>query len=106
MDGPARGMLFGMLDGLGRGWDTGVTKQQVAEGVGVIAATGIGFYQGYHGSAPSSGSWHLDGYAWDNAPNSVRVGYIGGWVGGIGVRIYKSFRDDNGSKKKKRGDRE
>lgn len=52
LDEPTRGLLFGMLDGIqGKGWSTGITREQVAEGVGIVAGLGWGFYKGNY-SAP------------------------------------------------------
>jgi len=94
LDLPTRGLLEGMLQGLDKGgWASGVTSEQVAEGVGIVAGLGWGFYQGYNGEAPTTGSWVVDGFVWDNAPNSVRVATIGGWVGGAGVRLCRTVAD-------------
>jgi len=92
LDETSRGTLHAMLGGLSfdstMGW-TSLSKAQVAEGVGVLAGAGVGFYQGFYGEAPGSGSWYMDGYLWDNAPTSVRTAYFGGWVGGIGARVVR-----------------
>jgi len=95
-----RGMLQQMLNGLEKGWSTGITKEQAIEGAGILAGLGWGFYTGYNGQAPSSGSWHLDSFVWDNAPNSVRVAALGGWVGGLGIRLLRHLTSDKGKRDK------
>lgn len=115
LDEPDRGRLQSMLDGLGKGWNSGITREQarqhtghtasilttyywqVVEGAGILAGLGWGFYQGYRGEVVSTGSFHVDEFIWDNAPTSARVAAVAGWVGGLGARWYYSREKEDKS---------
>ena len=86
LDNKTRGLLEGMADSLSDGWN-GLSRRQVAEGVGAIAGLGYGFYSGYQCRAPRL---MTGGLVWDNAPTSVQLAVAGGWIGGVGVRILKT----------------